>query len=278
MKKKILATISTLLLAIFCCIGLCSCDKNKKVPVDYASDMNFDVKTTIDNDYKVYEPVSSDGKEVDYKYGVIFYLGTAIKEDNYDYLGNALAKQGYLVVMPKIYFASFQYKDVEQAFDRYKDVKFFVGGHSQGGGAAIRRAQENSDKVAGAILFAPLASRHQLLDGEGNPVVDEETGVEVYVNESIAELQLPTLLLEASCDNVLSSKQKADAISRLNPQTTTKYMIDPGAHMSFSAMDSDSILSLFKNDGNGITQEQKDEQRRLTVEYTLAFLKSVVTK
>lgn len=275
MEKKIFATLSTLLIAIFCCIGFCSCDKNKKVPVDYASDMNFDVKIVEDDDYKIYEPISNDGKEVDYKYGVIFYLGTAINEDNYDYLGNALAKQGYLAVMPKIYFAYFQYKDVENAFERYKDVKFFIGGHSQGGGAAIRRAQENSNQVAGAILFAPLASRHQLLDEEGNPVVNDD-GITVYVNDSLKDLQLPTLLLEASGDHVLKQEFKDDALSRLNPATLTRYMIEPGAHMSFSTFDSDSILEMFKNDGDGITEEQKAEQRRLTVVYTLAFLRSVV--
>ncbi len=277
MKTKIFAIISTLLLAIFCCIGLCSCNKTEKVPVDYSGDMNFDIKIVEDDNYKVFEPISSDGKQVDYKYGVIFYLGTMISEDHYDYLGNALSKQGYLVVMPKIYLAYFQYKDVEEAFNRYPNVKFFVGGHSQGGGAAIRRAQENEDRVAGAILFAPLALRHQLFDKDGKPVVNED-GVDVYINDNLHDLQLPTLLIEASNDHVLTDAFKADALSRLNLQTTTKHMIDPGSHMSFSTNDKDETLKAFNNDGDGITQEQKDEQRRLTVEYTLAFLKSVVTR
>ena len=142
------------------------------------------------------------------------------------------------------------YGKEEAAFSKYSDVKFFVGGHSQGGGAAVRRAQENQDKLLGTILYAPLC----------------------YNEDSIADAQMPVLLIEATKDNVLTTDMKADAKSRL-PACYSAYILD-GCHMSFSTFDSDAILNMF---GDGpLNEEQKHVQKMLTIEYTLNFMKTVV--
>lgn len=276
MKKTSALAIIFTIIVLSCCIGFVSCDKHDDpIQVNYALDNDFNVGVTDTQTRMTFEPLSADGIRVDYKYGLVFYPGTLIDAKYYEYLGNALAKQGYLVVIPKLLFAYAQYENEESAFADYPNVRFFVGGHSQGGGAAIRRAQECYDQITGAILFSPLAYRHQLLDENGDPVKDENE-IEIYIKDTLIDLSLPALLLEASDDNVLSDEQKADAKSRLNENCTMSYAITPGSHMSFSTMDTDEILSMFNNDGNGMTQQEKDEQRNLAVIYTLAFMQSVV--
>lgn len=276
MRKKIIFTPIFILIIIASCICLGSCNRHDVlIPVDYALDNHFEVGVTDTESQLIFEPISSEGKKIDYKYGIVFYLGTMIDATYYEYLGNALAAQGYIVIMPKLLFAYAQYQKEETAFENFPNVRFFIGGHSQGGGACIRRAQECIDSVIGAILYSPLAYRHQLTDENGEPVVDEN-GVEIYIKDDLSNSQLPVLLLEAANDNVLTADMKADAKSRLNEDRTINHTIAPGSHMSFSTMDTDEILSLFNNDGDGITQSEKEEQRRLTLIYTLAFMQSVV--
>ena len=217
------------------------------IDVDYSLDNNF-AYSVIDTDESLtYAPVGARAR-----YGLVFYVGTAITQDSYSYMAIALAKQGYLVVLPKmtLNMAYAFYGKEEAAFNKYSDVKFFVGGHSQGGGAAVRRAQENQDKLLGTILYAPLC----------------------YNEDSIADAQMPVLLIEATKDNVLTTDMKADAKTRL-PTCYSAYILD-GCHMSFSTFDSDAILNMF---GDGpLNEEQKHVQKMLTIEYTLNFMKTVV--
>lgn len=286
MKKQSKILIFLVIVTLLCgCLFACDKEDNSKANVDYSQDQSFNIQITDDDYALTYTPIANpryvDGKlaeytEVDCKYGLIFYVGTAIAQEKYGYLATALAKQGYLVILPKISLnmAYVNYQQVEKAFSLYPNVKFFIGGHSQGGGAAIRRAQENATSVAGAILYAPLAYRHAKLDENGNQVVDEN-GVGVYVNDSLQDTNLPILLLEASNDNVLTSEQKTIAKNRLGDHYEY-HLISPGSHMSFSTMDNDSTLEFFMNDGNGMSEEEKESQRSETIAYTLAFMRSAI--
>lgn len=282
MKGKITIAIALVLLitTAFC---LLACDKDESVSVDYSAENSFFVKTTDSDSALVFEPVQDPVygdsgmtyTKVNYRYGVVFYVGTAIEPKYYEYLGTALAKQGYLVVMPKfkLNMAYNYYTEQEQAFSDYPNVKFFIAGHSQGGGAAIRRASENASSVAGAILLSPLAYRHKKLDENGKPVKDEN-GVEIYIADNLKDVDVPTLLIEAAEDRVLTDEMKADARSRLKEGYTQK-AISPGAHMSFCTADSDETLKFFNNDGDGISESDKQAQRTQTVAYVLEFIKNL---
>lgn len=284
MTKKVFVTL--IVLAMLACLVGCN-DADKAVEVDYSKDNSF-VSNIIDSDYAlIYEPISSpeyvDGErmsytEVNYTYGLIFYVGSAIEPSYYSYLAGALARQGYLVVIPKVKLnlAYIYYADYEEAFSNYPNVKFFVGGHSQGGGAAIRRSYENASSIVGTILYSPMAYRHKLVDENGNSVLDENN-VEIYINDNLLEVDLPTLLLEAANDHVLPDSTKTDARARLK-EGYTHHVISPGSHMSFSTMDTDGVLSFFNNDGDGMSELEKQAQRELTLQYTLAFMRSVITK
>lgn len=285
MKRKFTVLSAILIVALTaCCLFACNDKDTSPAKVDYQSDNSYFVKTTESETALTFEPIldpvySGSGmtyRQVDYRFGVIFYVGTAIAPKYYEYLGNALAKQGYLVVMPKVTLnmTYAYYKEQEEAFSAYPNVEFFVAGHSQGGGAALRRASENADTVAGAILLSPLCYRHKLLDSGGNSVKDEESGVEKYIVDSLKGVEVATLLIEAEQDHVLTDEMKADAKTRIKDGYVHK-VISPASHMSFSTMDSDEILKSFNNDGDGITEAQKQAQRNQTVEYILDFVKGL---
>ena len=133
MKKRL----ATLLVGIcvLLTLSLYACDK--PLPkVDPSLDNDFAVNIEDGEDALVFSPIGAKPTV-----GLIFYVGTLIDAANYEYLVKALARQGYLTVIPKEMFAFYQYDNYESAYDRFKDVRFFLGGHSQGGGAAIRRAR-----------------------------------------------------------------------------------------------------------------------------------------
>lgn len=250
--KKIFSVVSIVLLLSLLCVSAVACKEQENEEegvnyVDYSLENSYEVERLEDKELVSYLP-----KDVTPKYGLIFYVGTAISPEYYDYLGQALARAGYVVAIPKGCkgFAYMMYTETEVAFSRYPNIEFFVGGHSQGGGAAVKRVQENLEKVKGAVLYAPLC----------------------YSTDTIKDSGKPTLLLEATKDNVLTQDMKSDAKSRL-PSSREEHMLE-GCHMSFSTMDKDFTLSLF-NDGP-LTNEQKQAQKDETVKLTLAFMKSVV--
>ncbi len=245
MKKHLITLLSILLIA--CSGAFVGCTKNHTQWVDYSKNNCYEYERIDENDYVTYLP-----KNVAYTYGLLFYLGTAITPEKYDYLADSLAKQGYLVVISKNAFAWVMYKKDEPTFEKYPDVKFFIGGHSQGGGAAVKRAKENLDSTMGLVLLAPLA----------------------YEVDSVADTNIPTLLINAKNDGVLTDRMK-ETSKNVIPRERKEYLID-GAHMSFSTYDDDTVLKFF-NDGPA-TAEVKAEQKRLTVEYTLAFFKDTIAK
>jgi len=225
-------------LAVFTLFCFASCAKYQDAQIDYWKDNDFEVQIEDTSDALTYFP-----KGKDYRYGLIFYVGTGLDVDSYAYLGNALAKQGYLFVVPKTeYNMTYNfYEDRETAFIKYNNISFFVGGHSQGGGAAVLRAQQNESIVSGVVLFAPLC----------------------YNDDSLKDTKLKVLFLEGENDKILTDAMKADAKSRMN-EKTTYYMIEGGNHMGFSS------VNFFADGKLTITLEEMQQQ---IINYTLDFLK-----
>lgn len=262
---KNIKALTILLIVSILALSLTACnpDGNSPAKVDYSIDNSYEVELVNEDGTLTYSP-----KGVECEYGMVFYVGTALPTESYAYLGEALAKQGYIVVIPqfgKMSFAYAMYEETEAAFENHPSVKFFIGGHSQGGGAAVRRAQENLDTVQGAVLLAPLCYSQTVTDAEGN---------KSSVPDSLKGSSMPTLFVEATEDHVLTEDMKADSKTRL-PEGYTRKIIQGGCHMSFSTSDSETVLSFF---GDGpLVNITRDEQRALTVEYTLEFLKATVT-
>ncbi len=180
------------------------------------------------------------------RFGLIFYVGTFIPPNAYPFIANSLASQGYLVVIPKIKLnlTYLNYNEAESAFTDYPDVRFFVGDHSQGGGAAIRRAYEAKDRVLGVMLLSPLA----------------------YNTDTLKDTEVNVLLIEAENDKILNSEMKTDALSRLTDNTVSKTILG-GNHMGYC----DILLGALDGELT-ITKESMQSQTAIAV---LSFMSDV---
>lgn len=231
----------------------------------YAQDNNFAFNVIDGKDALVYEP-----KDVEYRYGIIFYVASLVPPQNYAYLGEALAKQGYLVVIPKLSLnlAYANYLGSEPAFKKYPNVKFFIGGHGLGGGAAVRRAQENHNDILGVTLYVPICSSRQIYDKNGQLTYDDDGNV-IKEYESIAKFSIPTLLLEADGENIRTNAMATDAKARLNPATTKTVKLPNAGYTGFYQADSATHTS-------SLTPQQRKTQLNAIINHTLNFLRSVV--
>ena len=77
--------------------------------VDYSKANYFEYERIDARDSVCYVP-----NGVEAKYGLIFYIGTAIPYENYDYLAEPLVRAGYVVVLPKV--------DMGLAYMLYKET------------------------------------------------------------------------------------------------------------------------------------------------------------
>ncbi len=264
------------------CLFACNKSDQKAVEVNYQIANDFQIKTSNTDEYLVFEPIlnpiyNDTGMTytaVNYRYGIVFYTGFNIGASEYSYLGNALAKQGYLVVVSKDKSSFYNYDTSEKAFEQYKNVSFFVGGHSlQGGAAAIRRASETPD-IAGVVLLAPVGDRHKVLDENGIPQKDEN-GIEIQVADTLANSSLPTLLVNGDSDKVLTQAQIDDTLSRM-PAACVKKAIEYGTHLGFTDIDDSNDVPFklpgYQADFDATASSQRNSQRNLTVRYILEFL------
>ena len=293
--SKILISILLVVALLVCTLTFFACNK-KQPTVDYRKTNDYSVKTeeyvfnpSADEEYQfgavVYYP-----ENVTAKYGFVFFVGSFIPSEYYEYLGTALAKQGYIVAIPNVmansaytYYDSNTKVATEKIFNMFKGVKFFVGGHSQGGGAALKFAEQEEEHLLGAVFLSPLCYTVDRLNPNYDPYNDpvsemyerDEEGNIIQDRDTLENSTLPVLLLEAANDHVLTDAMKEDARSRM-PANYTRFVLSPASHMSFSTLDSDSVLIAFNNDGDGMDEQEKIAQRSQTVNHILDFLQIIV--
>lgn len=209
--------------------------------VDY-SDLaanSYEVEEVTNTGYKLYRPVA-DGVE----YALIFFLGTAMSVDNYDYIMTKTAAAGVAVYVPSNPFPDLTYNTIAIDYNAIGAEYYLVGGHSQGGGAAVRYAAENADTIKGLILFSPLVSNDATLVG----------------------IDIPSLYFQAENDYVLTDAMQADAKSRMND--ACKYVLLNGAgHMCYGES---SLLD------NGGTVRPKQEIQDGILHEIVSFLDAAI--
>lgn len=243
-KKRLFGIVTTLLIICILSVTIYACDNTQKElrEIDYANFLgnDYEVVETHDNDGKLYQP---QGKA---KWGFIFYLGTAMNMSNYDYILNKIASKGIAVYVVNNMFADIMYNEEEKAYKVLGDINYFIGGHSQGGGAGLRRAIENPETTKGCVFYSALVSNQCTL----------------------ADTQIPAILFEAENDNILSSKQKQDTKNRMNSLCT--YVLLEGAnHMCYGK----ASVGLM---GDGENTRDKQEIQDEIVVKTLEFMDKVI--
>lgn len=233
--KKTDKIIAVTLLIIILCAMLCiaGCDEAEQTS-------NFYVTVSDVNGYKVYEP------EKDKGWVFIFYLGTAMSTSNYDAILKQVASFGIKVVVPDNKFADLGYTTEEKAFELFKADNYIIGGHSQGGGAAIRRASENLDTTRACVLFSAMISNDATLE----------------------DTELPVLLFEAQNDHILFDSDKSKVKERMNDKC--EYVMLEGAnHMAYGKSD---LMSF----ADGELERSKEEIQDEVAMRTIAFIDSVM--
>ena len=235
--KKVAAAIAMLLFAL--CLGACA-----PLPEADYTDIalnSYEVEITDREDGRLFSP-----KAENVTWGFIFYLGTAMSTDNYDNIMTEIASAGIAVFVNSNPFPDVLYNEEDGAYAALGMQNYFIGGHSQGGGTAVRRACENPTSTRGVALYSPLISN----------------------DCTLSDKDMPTIYFEAENDNVLSSSMQSAAKNRMNKDCEFVTLRGAG-HMCYGAS---SLL-----DGGGTTRDKAEIQAEV-IQKTLSFMQSVINK
>ncbi|AXO99157.1 alpha/beta hydrolase [Bacillus anthracis] len=149
--------------------------------------------------------------EKDAKIGVVFYQGAKVEAEAYSYLGEALAKDGHFVVMPKLplNLAIFGINEVDSVIEQYPEVqKWYVAGHSMGGAMISKYAFQHEDKVDGIIFLGS------------------------YPADDFSTKSIPMLSIYGEVD-ALATVEKIENNKKFMSKNTTMHMIKGGNHAHF---------------------------------------------
>lgn len=239
-ERTCLVLLCILTVAVVGCGLLTTLEASGTKGVDYNAlrTNRYAVEVTQTKEYTLYLP-EAEGVT----WGFLFYVGTMLPPENYDALFRAVAGAGFAVGVSKNALADLMYREEEPIYAALGLQRYIIAGHSQGGGAAIRRAAENPATTKGCVLYSPM-------------IVNDAT---------LAGSALPTLYFEAENDTVLSDAIKAVAKSRMN--AGCRYALLEGAnHMCYGEME------FF---GDGVNDRDKAEIQQEVIDRTIAFLQSV---
>ena len=149
--------------------------------------------------------------EKDVKIGVIFYQGAKVEAEAYSYLGEALARDGHFVVMPKLplNLAILGINEVDSVIEQYPEVqKWYVAGHSMGGAMISKYAFQHEEKVGGIIFLGS------------------------YPADDFSKKSIPMLSIYGEVD-ALATVEKIENNKKFMSKNTTMHMIKGGNHAHF---------------------------------------------
>jgi hypothetical protein len=177
--------------------------------------------------------------------GIIFYPGAKVQPEAYTVIASKLATNGYTTIIVKMPFnlAIFGTNKADNVINQHREISTWViGGHSLGGVFASDYAVNHQNKIKGVIYLA------------------------AYPNTNASNATFKSLSIRGSQDGLATSTQISQNLNKF-PVNTTFITIDGGNHANFGdygvqAGDNKSIIT-------------KQEQQNMTVDYILAFLKTL---
>jgi len=181
--------------------------------------------------------------------GLIIYPGGRVDPRAYAPLAQAIASQGYLVVivpMP-LNLAVFGSSRASSVIETYPEIQHWViGGHSLGGSMAALYADKHREQINGLSLWASYpASSNDLSDSD------------IYVSSIYGTL------------DGLATKDKIDVSRELLPPDTTWVPIEGGNHAQFGWYGDQS--------GDYPATISRQDQQEQTLQAILDLLQSVET-
>ncbi len=244
LKKILLSVFIVLILAGAGFVAWASATNPVMPAATEALKSDAQVKVTTGG-WLVFEPV---GKPADT--GLIFYPGGKVDYRAYAPYANAIARQGYLVVIQRmpLNLAVFDINEAGKVMQAYPQIKTWaVGGHSLGGSMAANYAAHHTDQVRGLVLLASYPASSDSLVGKGVQV----------------------LSIFATNDG-LATQSKIDAARPLLPGDTTYVAIQGGNHGQFGYYGQQS--------GDGVATIARADQQVQAIDATVAFLRSLSKK
>jgi pimeloyl-ACP methyl ester carboxylesterase len=240
MKKRLLWIVPlVLVLALAGAFVLWASNSSDAMPEAEAALQSTSTVTVSTDPWLVFMPTS--GKP---DTGLIFYPGGKVDPVAYAPAAQAIANQGYLVVIPPmpLNLAVFGINKAQDIMDAYPDIQYWaIGGHSLGGSMAANFANKNRDVVDGLFFWGSYPGNSD--------------------NLSDSSLQLSSI--SASLDG-LSTPDKIAASRPLLPADTAWLEIQGGNHAQFGYYGDQ------KGD-NPATISREDQQAQV-VDATLALL------
>lgn len=179
--------------------------------------------------------------------GLVLYPGGRVDPRSYAPAAQALAREGYLVVivpMP-LNLAVFAPDEAAEVIAAFPEIdRWAVGGHSLGGAMAARFAYQNPEAVQGLVLWAAYPAS-----------TDDLSGYPLAVTSIYATM------------DGLATEDKIAASRPLLTDTTRWVAIEGGNHAQFGWYGLQS--------GDGTATITRDEQQRQIVAATLELLSSL---
>jgi predicted esterase len=145
--------------------------------------------------------------------GFIFYPGGRIDPQGYAPLMNAIASNGYLVVVPEmpLNIAAFRPNVADEIASHYPDIgRWVIGGHSVGGTMAAQYASTHGEVVDGLDIWASYPAD----------------------NADLSSSDIPVALIYGSRDPRVNDSSLSER-RRLLPDDTSYTRIDGGDHHQF---------------------------------------------
>jgi hypothetical protein len=179
--------------------------------------------------------------------GFIFYPGGRVDYRSYAPLAQAVARQGYLVVIVPMplnlaVLGSDRAAQVQVAFPQIKH--WVIGGHSLGGAMAAHYTAQHPDRIQGVIFYAAYPA----------------------TSDSLANFKIGVLSIYGSQDGLVTSA-KIDASRPFLPAGTQFLAIEGGNHAQFG------YYGLQPGDGSATISRQ--QQQAEAVQATVEFLAKV---
>ncbi len=187
------------------------------------------------------EVIVSEGKDIRFERvgsqpetGIILYPGGRCDPRAYAPLARAMAKQGYIFVIPNmpLRLAVMDGNRAEKIMAAHPHIKrWILGGHSMGGVMAAHFTSKHQDKVSG-LFFA---------------------GSYPASMSTMPEAKLPVIMISGSHDFITRKEEVAAAPNRL-PSHTQFVTIEGGDHYQFGC---------FANAEHSATIDRQEQQRQL---------------
>jgi hypothetical protein len=182
--------------------------------------------------------------------GYIFYPGGKVDPRSYAPMAQAIAEQGYLVVIPPmpLNLAVLSPGEAADVIAAYPGIDTWViGGHSLGGSMAANYAKKNPDQISGLVLLASYPAS----------------------SDDLSQSDLMVLSMYGTND-LVADYEKIEASKALLPADTQYIPIEGGNHAGFGWYGPQA--------GDGEATISREEQQDQVVQATVDFLKEVEAK